>query len=134
MSVRRRRIRDRIRAEAKLAEGRSVFEICLQQIQIAVTRARARGETRCTEQFLIEAFHEESPSLETGAIAPSLVVAARKKCEHCGLYDWHAEGCPTQESEPLSCAFCGSELRKAPGLPRECCEEGKRFDSAALNR
>ena len=45
-----------------------MFEICLQQIQIAVTRARARGETRCTEQFLIEAFHEESPSLETAVV------------------------------------------------------------------
>lgn len=64
MSVRRRQIRDRIQREARLAEGISVFQRPLDQILDAITAARARGETTCTERFLIEAFHEQ-PRMET---------------------------------------------------------------------
>jgi hypothetical protein len=56
MSVRRRRIKERIERDRKWRASFDALTMSLQQIQDAITSAQARGETRCSERFLREAF------------------------------------------------------------------------------
>ncbi len=56
MSVRRRRIKDRVARERRLAAASLEFRLSLHKIQDAIDAAIARGETEATEQFFREAF------------------------------------------------------------------------------
>lgn len=56
MSVRRRRIQQRIERDRQWRASFDSLTMSLQQIQDAINAARERGETTCSERFLREAF------------------------------------------------------------------------------
>jgi anti-sigma-K factor RskA len=56
MSLRRRRIKQRIERDKQWRASFDALTMSLQQIQDAINAARARGETTCSERFLREAF------------------------------------------------------------------------------
>lgn len=69
MSVRRRRIKERVERNRRWLEGHEALTLSLHGIQQAITAARARGETEVTDRFLQEAFlatRAPASSEETG--------------------------------------------------------------------
>ena len=97
MSVRRRIVRERLERESRQRLQAAEFTMSLQQIQDAITAARARGETTCTERFLREAF--------TVQPAPETPVTPELKCPKC-LVDRTKEPCP--EITSLDCPISGT--------------------------
>ena len=56
MSVRRRRIKDRIERDERYRKGCAEFDAAMTRISSAIDAALARGETHKSPRFFVEAF------------------------------------------------------------------------------
>lgn len=70
MSVRRRRIKERVERYRSWLQGHEALTLSLHGIQAAITAARGRGETEVTDRFLCEAFTATTASALETSVTP----------------------------------------------------------------
>lgn len=114
MSVRRRRIKERVERNRRWLEGHEALTLSLHGIQQAITAARARGETEVTDRFLQEAF------LATRAPASSEETRTALAKEYAddgsrGEYPWFK--CPHGVAKPNHCFHCENDRQRVGAGP-----------------